>query len=122
MLPIVVTLCSGIEAVIQGYENLMIEHVHAAACESDEDTAMTLLYNFHPQQMFYDLTELNPRDLPLHDMLWAGFPCQCWSAEGAMQGFDDDKGRGMLILYIINCGTAGLQDPCWTQIRVPSRP
>ena len=42
----VVTLCSGIEAVIQGYEQLKVIHVHAVACEIDRkymgDTASQL--------------------------------------------------------------------------------
>ena len=31
----VATLCSGIEAVIQGYENLRVPHVHVAACDNN---------------------------------------------------------------------------------------
>ena len=32
----VATLCSGIEAVIQGHEHLRIPHVHVAACDKDK--------------------------------------------------------------------------------------
>ena len=32
----VATLCSGIEAVIQGHENLCIPHVHVASCDNDK--------------------------------------------------------------------------------------
>ena len=31
----VATLCSGIEAVIQGYENLRVPHVHVAGCDNN---------------------------------------------------------------------------------------
>jgi len=97
----VATLCSGIEAVIQAYENLGVPHVHAAACEKDWAARLVLELNFSPQQFFPDVTTLSGRDLPEHDMLWAGFPCQPFSMQGLRQGLDDEDGRGLIILHIV---------------------
>ncbi len=38
-----------------------------------------------------DITKL--RDLPRHDFLTAGVPCQSWSIAGKNLGFDDDRGQ-----------------------------
>ena len=51
----VVTLCSGIEAVIQGYENLRVPHVHAAACDNNKHVQQMIRRNFSPNVIFPDL-------------------------------------------------------------------
>ena len=97
----VVTLCSGIEAVIQGYEHLMVPHFHSAACEKDRHARRVLEHNFSPGQMFEDITSLQSNELPEHDMLWAGFPCQPFSRTGLNLGLEDAEGRGVIILHIV---------------------
>lgn len=97
----ILTLCSGIEAIIQAAENLSLDHAHVGACEVDAATRKTLLHNFSPKQMFEDLREIPLTQIPAHDMLWAGFPCQPFSPEGVQAGCLDANGRGLIILYIV---------------------
>lgn len=39
-----------------------------------------------------DITEINEKDIPDHDILVAGFPCQAFSQAGLKKGFDDTRG------------------------------
>eukprot|EP00041_Stephanoeca_diplocostata_P022804 m.547496 g.547496 ORF g.547496 m.547496 type:complete len:683 (-) comp22155_c0_seq82:4015-6063(-) len=45
-----------------------------------------------------DITHVDAADIPDHDILTAGFPCQSFSRAGTQQGFNDD--RGVLFLEI----------------------
>jgi DNA (cytosine-5)-methyltransferase 1 len=50
---------------------------------------------------FGDITKL--KDLPRHDFMTAGVPCQSWSIAGKNLGFDDDRGQLWNdTLYLLN--------------------
>ena len=40
----------------------------------------------------YDITKVDEKDIPNHDVLCAGFPCQAFSNAGHKKGFDDTRG------------------------------
>lgn len=48
-------------------------------------------YSVKPETNFGDITQI--KELPYHDVLTAGVPCQSWSIAGKNLGFDDDRGQ-----------------------------
>lgn len=57
------------------------------------DAIRTYCKNFNEPAYcnFGDITKLE--DLPQHDLMTAGVPCQSWSIAGKNLGFDDDRGQ-----------------------------
>lgn len=58
-------------------------------------------YGETEQSNFGDITKI--KDLPMHDFMTAGVPCQSWSIAGKNLGFDDDRGQLWNdTLYLLN--------------------
>lgn len=71
-------------------------------CEIDDDATRTYKENFNPEHSHYyakDICTLSSSDIPKHDVLVAGFPCQPYSMAGLRKGLKD--ARGQVFLEII---------------------
>lgn len=71
---------------------------HECVFASEIQPKLQKLYkiNFPDVPIYGDITKIREEDIPPHEILCGGFPCQPFSFSGKKQGFDDELGRGNL--------------------------
>lgn len=69
------------------------------ASDIDKQTIDTYQKNFNIK-VSGDITQIEPKDIPDHDIICAGFPCQSFSISGKKKGLDDP--RGQLYKNVVN--------------------
>lgn len=90
--------CSGIGGGRLGLEQTGLKCV--GYCDTSKLAVKTyeLMHHTSDEQYFYNIKRIKCEDLPMYDMLIAGFPCQSFSVIGRKDGFSDD--RGQIIFHI----------------------
>ena len=91
-----IDLFCGIGGFHQAMESLGGECVFAS--DIDEDCRKTYESNYGIKPAG-DITKIEAKDIPSHDVLCAGFPCQAFSKAGKRLGFEDET-KGTLFFDI----------------------
>jgi DNA (cytosine-5)-methyltransferase 1 len=84
-----IDLFAGIGGFRQGFETLGCECVFSSEIDTH---AQQMYYENFRELPFGDITKIDANQIPNHDILLAGFPCQPFSIAGEKRGFDDTRG------------------------------
>lgn len=88
----IVSLFSGIGGFELGIQNSNLKGEVVFSSEIDKHATASYLSNFKDHNLQGDITKIDEKDIPDHDFLVAGFPCQAFSIAGRQKGFDDTRG------------------------------
>lgn len=71
------------------------------ANEFDAYPVLTYNENFEVKADCKDIHDVKASDFPDVDVIMGGFPCQAFSIAGKQEGFNDEKGRGVLFFEML---------------------
>jgi len=100
-----IDLFCGIGAFRTAAMNVFTSHKIKSDCvfSCDIDTYAREAYNAnYGDYPSGDITKIEAKTIPDHDILFAGFPCQPFSIIGQGKGFDDTRGTLFLTWCIAN--------------------
>lgn len=88
----VIDLFAGIGGIRLGFEQVFGKDLEVVfSSEIDKFAAKTYEENYNDNPLC-DITQINEKDIPKHDIILAGFPCQAFSNAGLKKGFEDTRG------------------------------
>lgn len=94
------TAFSGIGAFEESLKQLGINHENKFMIEIDKFARQTYLANHDVDNVYDDITKLDPAELDDIDIFVFGSPCQSFSMQGNRRGLEDT--RGTLVFYGLN--------------------
>lgn len=88
----IIDLFAGIGGIRLGFEQAFSGVECVFTSEIDKFAIQTYKANFGEENINGDITLISEKDVPDHDILLAGFPCQPFSQAGLKKGFSDTRG------------------------------
>ncbi|NUF27026.1 MULTISPECIES: DNA cytosine methyltransferase [unclassified Gilliamella] len=88
----IIDLFAGIGGIRLGFELASNNIECVFTSEIDQHAIKTYVENHGNENIFGDITMISEEDIPEHDILLAGFPCQPFSQAGLKKGFSDTRG------------------------------
>lgn len=88
----IIDLFAGIGGIRLGFEKVFKDQA-SFVFSSEIDKYAQITYNSNFNEVPYgDITQIKEEDIPPHDIILAGFPCQAFSIAGHRKGFEDTRG------------------------------
>ncbi|MCD3418452.1 DNA cytosine methyltransferase [Streptococcus equi] len=89
-----IDLFAGIGGIRLGFDQAFKDDIKTVfVSEWDEKAVETYKANFNDSvDVVGDITKIDEKEIPEHDILLAGFPCQAFSLAGHKRGFEDARG------------------------------
>lgn len=84
-----IDLFAGIGGIRQGFQRQGGYTVYSSEWDKFAQTTYRINFGETPDG---DITQVDENDIPQHDILLGGFPCQPFSQAGLKKGFDDARG------------------------------
>ena len=85
----IIDLFAGIGGIRQAFQRVGGYTVYSSEWDKFAQTTYRVNYGEVPDG---DITKVDEKDIPDHDILLAGFPCQPFSQAGLKKGFEDARG------------------------------
>ena len=94
-----IDLFAGIGGIRLGFEQAFKGDIKTVfVSEWDKKAVETYTANYNDGiNVVGDITKVDEKDIPPHDILLAGFPCQAFSLAGQKRGFEDARGTLFLM-------------------------
>ena len=88
----IIDLFAGVGGIRLGFEKVFKNNSKFVfSSEIDKHAQNTYFQNFN-NMPYGDITQILEKDIPNHDIILAGFPCQAFSVAGNRKGFEDTRG------------------------------
>jgi len=87
-----IDLFAGIGGIRKGFKNIFKEDIEFVFSSEIDKNAQKTYYLNYKELPCGDITKIDEKDIPPHDIILAGFPCQAFSVAGYRKGFEDTRG------------------------------
>lgn len=88
----IIDLFAGIGGIRLGFEKAFKNRANFVFSSELDKYAQATYYANYNDMPHGDITQIDVQDIPEHDIILAGFPCQAFSIAGHRKGFEDTRG------------------------------
>lgn len=88
----IIDLFAGVGGIRLGFEKAFKNNTNFVFSSEIDKHAQKTYYENFKHIPHGDITQINEKEIPSHDIILAGFPCQAFSIAGHRKGFEDTRG------------------------------
>ena len=88
----IIDLFAGIGGIRTGFKRVLKDNCDIVFSSEIDINAQKTYYKNYNDLPAGDITQIDEKNIPSHDILLAGFPCQAFSVAGYRKGFEDTRG------------------------------